>query len=78
MFIGCETGADWLSDNGVRLTPEDKEGWYAFHELFCTCLDAMDLKHCVLSMNLTRIRERVVFVLERRRRGDAVVANGSP
>lgn len=39
VVIVCEAGADWLTDDGVRLMPESREDWIGFHELFCSCLD---------------------------------------
>jgi nicotinamide riboside kinase len=77
LVIVCEAGADWLRDDGVRLMPEDREDWIAFHKLFRSCLDEMELKHCVLPLNVTNIRERVEFVLTRWKGEEAAVDNGS-
>ena len=65
MIIVCEAGADWLTDDGVRLMPENREDWIEFHQLFCSCLDASGLDYEVLPSNVTSLRERVAFVLRR-------------
>jgi nicotinamide riboside kinase len=65
VVIVCEAGADWLTDDGVRLMPESREDWIEFHQLFCSCLDASGLDYEVLPSNVTSLRERVAFVLRR-------------
>ena len=65
MVIVCEAGAEWLTDDGVRLMPENREDWIGFHQLFCNCLGDLGLKYEVLPCDVTSIHERVAFVLER-------------
>lgn len=63
VVIVCEAGADWLTDDGVRLMPENREDWIWFHELFCSCLDKWGLRYQVLPCDMTNPRERLAFVL---------------
>jgi len=63
VIIVCESGADWLTDDGVRLMPLDKEEWVAFHVLFCEFLNTLGLAYTVLPARLMDIWERVSFVL---------------
>ncbi|KAF4628610.1 hypothetical protein G7Y89_g9546 [Cudoniella acicularis] len=65
LVIVCEAGADWLTDDGVRLMPEDREDWVGFHQLFCRFLDEWDVKYEVLPFAVITLPERVEFVLER-------------
>jgi nicotinamide riboside kinase len=65
VVIVCEAGAEWLTDDGVRLMPESREDWIGFHQLFCSCLDDLGLNYEVLPCNVTSLHERVTFVLER-------------
>lgn len=63
LVVVCEAGADWLMDDGVRLMPEDKEDWVAFHELFCSSLNDAGLEYIVLPCKMKDLDERVHFVL---------------
>jgi predicted ATPase len=63
VIVVCEAGADWLTDDGVRLMPESREDWIDFHQLFCRCLDELGLNYEVLPCGTTSLRERVSFVL---------------
>ena len=63
LVVVCEAGADWLMDDGVRLMPEDKEDWVAFHELFCSSLNDAGLEYIVLPYKVKDLDERVHFVL---------------
>ncbi len=65
LVIVCEAGADWLTDDRVRLMPESKDDWIAFHQLFCRCLDEWGVKYEILACSVTGIDERVSFVLEK-------------
>jgi nicotinamide riboside kinase len=65
VIIVCEAGAEWLTDDGVRLMPESREDWVGFHQLFCSCLDDLGLNYEVLPCDVTSLHERVAFVLER-------------
>ena len=61
----CEAGADWLVDDRVRLMPEDKKDWVAFHDLFCQSLKDARLDFVVLLCHVKDLQERVQFVLDR-------------
>jgi nicotinamide riboside kinase len=63
LVIVCEAGANWLTDDGVRLMPENKDDWVAFHQLFCRSLDEWGVKYEVLPCSVTGIGERVSFVV---------------
>jgi nicotinamide riboside kinase len=63
VVIVCEAGADWLTDDGVRLMPGSKEDWVGFHHLFCQCLDDWGLTYEILRCDVTSLPERVAFVL---------------
>ncbi|MCJ1463978.1 hypothetical protein MMC07_002588 [Pseudocyphellaria aurata] len=65
LVIICEAGADWLFDDGVRLMPNDKEDWVAFHSLFCASLEAAGVEYFVLPHSVTGSTERVKFVIEK-------------
>ncbi len=65
LVVVCEAGADWLIDDGVRLMPEDKEDWVAFHHLFCESLRDAGLEFVVLPCQVKDMTERVRFVLDR-------------
>ena len=63
LIIVCEAGTDWLIDDGVRLMPEDKADWTAFHDIFCSSLNEAGLDYAVLPCKMKDIAERVKFVL---------------
>jgi hypothetical protein len=65
LVVGCEVGADWLTDDGVRLMPEDRADWVGFHQLFCSCVDDWGLNYEVLPYKVSNLHESVTFVLER-------------
>ena len=65
LVVVCEAGADWLVDDGVRLMPEDKKDWIAFHHLFCESLQEAGLNFVVLPCEVKDMAERVKFVLDR-------------
>lgn len=65
VIVVCEAGGNWLKDDGVRLMPEDMEGWKTLHDLFCQTLDEAHLEYAVLPHNITNLQERVAFVLSR-------------
>ncbi|KAI9759403.1 MAG: hypothetical protein M1840_003362 [Geoglossum simile] len=65
VVIVCEAGADWLTDDGVRLMPVSREEWVGFHRLFCNCLDDWGLRYEVLPCGVTNLNERIEFVLGR-------------
>lgn len=64
LVVVCEAGADWLVDDGVRLMPEDKKDWVAFHDLFCQSLKDVKLNFIVLPCHIKDLQERVKFVLD--------------
>ena len=64
LVVVCEAGADWLVDDGVRLMPENKEDWVAFHDLFCELLRDAGLDFVVLPCEMKHLAERVRFVLD--------------
>lgn len=65
LVVVCEAGADWLIDDGVRLMPEDREDWVAFHDLFCSSLKEAGLEYVVVPCEMKDLAERVNFVLSR-------------
>ena len=64
LVVVCEAGADWLVDDGVRLMPEDKQDWVAFHDLFCESLQDAGLDFVVLPCKVKDLGERVQYVLD--------------
>ena len=60
----CEPKTDWLVDDGVRLMPENKEDWRAFHELFCAFLDNANISYIMLSCDIADLKERVRLVVQ--------------
>ena len=65
LVVVCEAGGDWLVDDGVRLMPEDKKDWIAFHDLFCESLKDVGLKFVVLPCEMNDLGDRARFVLDR-------------
>jgi len=65
LVVVCEAGVGWLSDDGVRLMPENVEEWNAFHELFCGLLEREGVSYVVLPRDVGSVAERLRFVLER-------------
>lgn len=63
LLVVCESGADWLTDDGVRMMPLDKQEWAAFHVLFCEFLDRLGLPYTILPASLLDLRARVSSVL---------------
>ena len=63
LIVVCEAGADWLVDDGVRLMPENREDWVAFHNLFCSSLKDAGLEYVVVPYEMKDMAERVRFVL---------------
>jgi len=61
----CEAGANWLVDDGVRLMPGSWDEWMNTHQLFCCCLDELELQYEVIACHVTDVNERVRFVLEK-------------
>lgn len=65
LVVVCESGADWLKDDGVRLMPQSREEWISFHQGFCRSLDEWKVQYEILPITLKGIDERVAFVLEK-------------
>lgn len=65
VVVVCEPGADWLTDDGVRLMPESREEWIDFHRLFCRSMDDLGLSYDVLPCDVAAIGDRLAFVLDR-------------
>ncbi|KAK4044074.1 AAA domain-containing protein [Parachaetomium inaequale] len=68
VVVVCEVGpgvAGWLTDDGVRLMPEDLEEWVGFHRVFCEFLEGEGVRCEVLSAEVSGHEERVEFVLGR-------------
>lgn len=63
VVIVCEAGAEWLKDDGIRLMPESKDAWVGFHTLFCQCLEDWSVDYDFLSCEITKMEDRVDFVL---------------
>ena len=63
VVIVCEAGGKWLIDDGVRLMPKDKNAWYKKHQSFCTLLDRMDMEYNILPSSISKIEERIIFVV---------------
>ncbi|KAK5632476.1 hypothetical protein RRF57_008190 [Xylaria bambusicola] len=65
LVIVCEAGVDWLTDDGVRLMPQDTTEWKQTHAEFCAVLDDMGLRYHVLPARVKDMNVRVQFVLTR-------------
>jgi predicted ATPase len=62
LVVLCEAG-DWLSDDGVRLMPKNRDEWIGFHDTFCAFLDEMSIRYEVLSSSIAELNDRVAFVI---------------
>jgi len=63
LIVVCEAGMSWLTDDGVRLMPRDRDEWVGFHWLFCRFLDKQGLPYMILPSVLVDIKERVGVVV---------------
>lgn len=63
LIVLCESGVDWLVDDGVRLMPRDGKEWAEIHEEFCVVLGELGLVYHVLPAGVKDINERVRFVV---------------
>jgi nicotinamide riboside kinase len=63
-IVVCEPGSRWLSEDGVRLMPENEDQWMAFHHTFCAFLEEMDIKYRVLPNSTADLGDRVEFVIQ--------------
>ncbi|KAK1657949.1 AAA domain-containing protein, partial [Colletotrichum godetiae] len=63
LVVVCESGADWLNDDGVRLMPLDSNEWMELHNMFCKLLDDLGLSYVILPSKLVDLDGRVDFVL---------------
>ncbi|KAI4116476.1 MAG: hypothetical protein LQ345_003108 [Seirophora villosa] len=65
LVIVCESGGEWLINDGVRLMPQDREAWLQMHGVFCEMLDRISIEYHVLPSATRDINERIEFVLTR-------------
>ncbi|KAL8732306.1 MAG: hypothetical protein Q9166_002878 [cf. Caloplaca sp. 2 TL-2023] len=68
LVILCEPGGEWLIDDGVRLMPQDKAEWFELHSHFMAILSKCDVEYRVLPCSISRLEERVDFVVDAWRR----------
>ena len=62
IVVVCEPGADWLTDDGVRLMPLDQTEWREIHEAFCNALNDNKIPYSVLGHEVTDLVDRVSFI----------------
>ncbi|KAI4180374.1 MAG: hypothetical protein LQ348_005208 [Seirophora lacunosa] len=65
LVIVCESGGEWLINDGVRLMPQDREAWLQMHGVFCEMLDGISIEYHILPSATRDINERIEFVLTR-------------
>ncbi|EXJ72718.1 uncharacterized protein A1O5_03865 [Cladophialophora psammophila CBS 110553] len=65
VVILCEPVPRWLSDDGVRLMPQDTREWFELHQAFIDLLRLSDIGFVLLPATCNSIEERVAFVLEK-------------
>ncbi|KAI9711446.1 MAG: hypothetical protein M1812_007191 [Candelaria pacifica] len=63
LIVVCEAGMDWLTDDGVRLMPLDREEWIGFHEAFVAALEKGSILYVIIPKGMLDLQERVEFVL---------------
>ncbi|KAI4281386.1 MAG: hypothetical protein L6R35_005659 [Caloplaca aegaea] len=68
LVIVCESGGEWLINDGVRLMPQDRDAWLQMHTTFCETLDGFGIQYHVLPAALRDLNGRVEFALTRWRR----------
>lgn len=62
-MIVCESGVDWLVNDGVRLMPESADEWRQLHERFVRVLEEQRIPFKVLRKEVRELRDRVDFVV---------------
>ncbi|KAI4196046.1 MAG: hypothetical protein LQ346_003301 [Caloplaca aetnensis] len=65
IVIVCESGGEWLVDDGVRLMPQDRDAWLQMHDAFCEMLEELSIVYHVLPVSMPDLRSRVDFVVQR-------------
>ncbi|KAL8904210.1 MAG: hypothetical protein Q9207_003422 [Kuettlingeria erythrocarpa] len=65
VVIVCESGGEWLIDDGVRLMPQDRDAWLQMHGTFCQMLGELSIVYHVLPVSMPDLRARVDFVVQR-------------
>ncbi|KAL8988226.1 MAG: hypothetical protein Q9177_002665 [Variospora cf. flavescens] len=65
LVIVCESGGEWLINDGVRLMPQDRDAWLQMHTTFCETLDGFGIQYHVLPAALRDLNGRVEFALTR-------------
>ena len=63
LVVICEPGGQWLTDDGVRLMPRDREEWFQLHEHFLVLLDRLKMAYAVLPCDVAGLDDRVDYVL---------------
>ncbi|OHE90611.1 hypothetical protein CORC01_14095 [Colletotrichum orchidophilum] len=58
LVVVCESGADWLHDDGVRLMPLELNEWIGLHNAFCNLMNDLGLAFVVLPSNMTDLADR--------------------
>ncbi|KFA68588.1 hypothetical protein S40285_06674 [Stachybotrys chlorohalonatus IBT 40285] len=62
LIIVCESGTSWLTDDGMRLMPDNKEAWMQLFHDFCGQLDELSLRYSVVPRIMVDLAERAEFV----------------
>lgn len=68
VVVVCEASgvaAGWLTDDGVRLMPQDLGEWVGFHDMFCEFLKGQGIEFHVLKADIGGHQGRVNFVVQR-------------
>ncbi|KAI8710489.1 AAA-28 domain-containing protein [Fusarium sp. LHS14.1] len=61
-IVVCEAGTPWLTDDGVRLMPDNDEAWMQLFHEFCGLLDEFGLQYFVVPRTMLGLSERAQFV----------------
>lgn len=62
LVILCEAGSAWLTDDGTRLMPNDRDDWINFYHTFCDMLSERQIGYKLISSDVTDIGDRVNLV----------------
>ncbi|KAI8648969.1 AAA-28 domain-containing protein [Fusarium keratoplasticum] len=65
LIVVCEAGTPWLTDDGVRLMPDNEEAWMQLFHEFCGLLDEVGLQYFVVPRTMLDLSERAQFVRAR-------------
>lgn len=63
LVVLCESGCDWLHDDGTRLMPKDMSDWKILDLAFQQLLEDRDIQYVVISKDQKDITQRVRTVL---------------